>query len=60
MKFTIGQKVKFYVKRFRKWFTGTVEGLDDSLTKEVGNTCYNIRTDQGYLWGVEVSLIKAL
>lgn len=58
--FKVGQKVKFYVVRFRKWFSGTIEGIDESLTKDVGNTCYNIRTEQGFLWGVEKDLIKAL
>lgn len=58
--FQNGQRVKFYVKRFRKWFEGTVEGEDESLTKEVNTLCYHIRTDRGFLWGVENTLIKAL
>lgn len=66
-KFVEGQMVKFYVKRFRKWYEGKVEGeIQDGDLKG----CYHVRITNttgpwaayeiGNLWAVEPLLIRAL
>lgn len=66
-KFNIGDKVRFYVKRFRKWYEGKVESLEESGDLK---GCYNIRVTKaegkfamyevGHLWVVEPCLMENL
>lgn len=63
--FKIGQIVRFYVKRFRKWYEGKVEGREQDGDLK---GCYNIRVTKsegplaqyeiGNLWAVDPQLIR--
>jgi len=65
--FTIGQMVKFYVIRFRKWYEGKVEKREE----REGLVMYDVRVTKapankwginevGNLWLVENNLMEAL
>ena len=66
--FQVGQNVKFYVKRFRKWYEGKVEGQYEEEGDLKG--CYHIRVTKaegpwaqyeiGHRWLVDPQLIVAL
>lgn len=66
-KFEIGQMVRFYVKRFKKWYEGKVEGQDQDGDLK---GCYNVRVTKttgkwaayevGHLWAVDPRLMKAM
>lgn len=66
-KFEIGQMVRFYVIRFKKWYEGKVEGQDQDGDLK---GCYNVRVTKttgkwaayevGHLWAVDPRLMKAM
>ena len=66
-KFEIGQMVRFYVIRFKKWYEGKVEGQDQEGDLK---GCYNVRVTKaegryayleiGNLWAVDPLLMEAM
>lgn len=65
--FKIGQMVKFYVIRFKKWYEGKVESQEEDGDLK---GCYNVRVTKstgkfaayeiGHLWAVDPRLMEAL